>query len=89
VSDSVEREARRALMRLRRAVEKAGRELGVVDGALRRAEGADFPADAFAEAASRLVAVEDFVDEQAARLQEKVMHAGGIEPGRVRRTGSS
>jgi hypothetical protein len=26
------------------------------------------------------------VEEQAERLQEKILHAGGIEPGRVRRT---
>jgi hypothetical protein len=34
-----------------------------------------------------LHAVTGFVDEEAQRLQEKVLHAGGLEPGRVRRTG--
>lgn len=84
---TVESEARRALARLKRAVEKSSSELESVDGALRRAEGSDFPAEAFDEAMSHLRAVADFVDEQAERLQEKILHAGGIEPGRVRRSG--
>ena len=33
-------------------------------------------------------AVVRFVDEQAERLEEKILHAGGLEPGRVRRTGA-
>jgi hypothetical protein len=84
---TVEGEARRALARLKRAIEKAASELGAVDGALRRAEGSDFPATAFDDAATHLGAVTEFVEEQAERLQEKILHAGGIEPGRVRRTG--
>lgn len=84
---TVEGEARRALARLKRAIEKAASELDAVDGALRRAEGDDFPAAAFDDAAAHLSAVMDFVEEQAERLQEKILHAGGIEPGRVRRTG--
>jgi hypothetical protein len=84
---TVEGEARRALGRLRRAVEKAGVELSGVRGALRHAEGDDFPADAFAAAEAHLQAVDAFVDEQAERLAEKMLHAGGIEPGRVRRGG--
>jgi hypothetical protein len=84
---TVESEARRALARLKRAVEKSTSELESVDGALRRAEGADFPVAAFEDAAAQLRAVSDFVEEQAERLQEKILHAGGIEPGRVRRSG--
>ena len=80
-------EARRALNRLQRAVEKTARELEAVEGALRHAEGADFPADAFAEAGSHLDACIGFVEEQQQRLEEKMLHAGGLEPGRVRRTG--
>ncbi len=86
---SVESEARRALTRLARAAEKAARELEAVDGALRTAEGRDFPADAFAEAADHIAALQSFVDEQQQRLQEKILHAGGLEPGRVRRTGGT
>ena len=87
MSDSVEREARRALTRLRRAVEKSMAELESVGGALRHAEGSDFPAEAFDDAASKLHAVTEFIDEQSERLEEKILHAGGLEPGRVRRTG--
>ena len=87
MTDFAAREARRALVRLRRAVEKAGQELEAVAGALRHAEGTDFPAEAFAQAAGQLDAVKSFVEEQEDRLEEKILHAGGIEPGRVRRTG--
>ena len=83
---SVESEARKALTRLRRAVEKVEHELSAVEGALRTAEAGDFPADAFAEAEARLREIQSFVDEQAERLEEKMLHAGGLEPGRVRRT---
>ncbi|MEX2610443.1 MAG: hypothetical protein WEA24_10890 [Gemmatimonadota bacterium] len=82
---SVESEARKALNRLRRAVEKARRELDAVRGALVNVEGHDFPTDAFGAAGERLSALETFVDEQAERLEEKILHAGGLEPGRIRR----
>lgn len=84
---SAEAEARRALARLRRAVEKSERELDGVRGALRHAEGDDFPAEAFGDAAAHMRALLEFIDEQAARLEEKILTAGGLEPGRVRRTG--
>lgn len=79
-------DARRALNRLRRAVEKASAELEIVAGALRHAEAGDFPEADFGAALAQLLAVADFVDEQEQRLQEKILHAGGIEPGRVRRS---
>jgi hypothetical protein len=88
MSGSVEGEARRALNRLRRAVEKVEQELASVAGALRTAEGNDFPADAFADVQSKLADMAAFIDEQAERLEEKILHAGGLEPGRIRR-GSS
>lgn len=87
MSDMATGGARRALARLMRAIEKATRELDAVDGALRHAEGEDFPAEAFAAAAARLREVAMFIEEQEQRLQEKILHAGGLEPGRVRRTG--
>lgn len=87
MTDFAAREAKRALQRLRRAVEKAEQELEAVAGALRHAEGADFPVEAFDQAAGNLASVASFIDEQAERLEEKILHAGGIEPGRVRRTG--
>jgi Cdc6-like AAA superfamily ATPase len=83
--DSAESEARRALNRLRRAVEKAERELEALIGALRHAEGTDFPVDRYEEIARVLVSALDFTDEEGERLREKILHAGGLEPGRVRR----
>jgi len=83
--DSAESEARKALNRLRRAAEKAERELEALEGALKHAEGPDFPADTYAEVERAVRTVVEFTDEEAARLQEKILHAGGLEPGRVRR----
>ena len=83
--DAAVSEARKALNRLRRAAEKAMREMEALEGSLRHAEGDDFPREVYDEQAARLRAVLDFVDEEAARLQEKILHAGGLEPGRVRR----
>ncbi len=82
---SAESEARRALNRLRRAAEKARRELEELRGALRHAEGSDFPSDEYEAADTALGRILDFTDEEARRLQEKVLHAGGLEPGRIRR----
>jgi hypothetical protein len=86
--DTAAKEARRALNRLSRALEKAGSELDAVAGSLRHAEAGDFPAAEFDSAADRLREVVQFVEEQEQRLQEKMLHAGGIEPGRVRRGGA-
>ena len=87
MTDSAASEARKALNRLRRSAEKAVRELEDLRGALRHAEGDDFPAAAYEEQLARLSGVLDFCDEEAARLQEKILQAGGLEPGRVRRSG--
>jgi hypothetical protein len=87
MSGTAEGEARRALARLQRAIEKSTAELDAVKGTLRHAEGADFPAADFEAAAAHLDALESFVQEQSARLADKMLHAGGIEPGRVRRSG--
>lgn len=83
--DTAAKEARRALTRLRHALEKADAELNAVAGALRHAEAEDFPAADFEHARAHVLFVAQFVDEQEQRLQEKILHAGGIEPGRVRR----
>ena len=82
---TAEGEARKALVRLRRSLEKTARELDAVRGALEHAEGSDFPEAEFTAAAERLSDLEAFVDEQAQRLEDKILHAGGLEPGRVRR----
>lgn len=85
MSLSVEAEARKALTRLRRALEKTRHELEAVAGALRHAEGDDFPATDFDRACSSLDAIDSFVEEQAERIEEKILSRGGLEPGRIRR----
>jgi hypothetical protein len=82
---SAESEARKALNRLRRAAEKARRELDALEGALRHAEGSDFPEEEYRGVDAMLSRLEDFTEEEARRLQAKILHAGGLEPGRVRR----
>jgi hypothetical protein len=84
---SAESEARKALQRLRRSLEKADRELGRLEGSLRHAEGPDFPHESYQRARDGIHALEAFLDEEAQRLQEKILQAGGLEPGRVRRGG--
>jgi hypothetical protein len=85
--DTAAKDARRALNRLRRALEKAEGELDGAAGALRHAEAADFPAAEFEQARERILLVTQFIDEQEQRLQDLILHTGGIEPGRVRRGG--
>lgn len=82
---AAESEARRALTRLRRAAEKVERELGDLEGALKHAEGTDFPREEYDAVSDAVHLILDFTDEEAQRLQEKILHAGGLEPGRVRR----
>lgn len=85
MSSEAAREARKALNRLRRAVEKSLRELDSLEGAIRRAEGSDFPEDEYARVRSRMDEIEAFAEEEARRLQQKVLLSGGLEPGRIRR----
>jgi Cdc6-like AAA superfamily ATPase len=82
---TAESEARKALNRLRRAMEKAEREMAALQGALVHAEGDDFPATTYEEVGDAIRRVLDFTEEEGARLQEKILHSGGLEPGRVRR----
>lgn len=85
MSNTPESEARKALNRLRRALEKTQHELDAVAGALRSVEGSDFPHDEFDAASGHFTAIENFVDEQAERIEEKMLSSGGLEPGRIRR----
>ncbi len=82
---SAESEARKALVRLKRAAEKSLRELDTLEGALSTAEGDDFPTAEYEEVRVLLQQVTDFTEEEGARLADKVLHSGGLEPGRVRR----
>lgn len=85
---SVESEARKALNRLLRAVEKSRRELESLEAAIRHAEGEDFPRDQYDAVGQHMDEITDFVHEEGRRLQNKILQAGGLEPGRVRRSSS-
>ena len=82
---TAESEGRKALNRLRRAIEKSRREIEALRGALCRAEGGDFPEADYEDAMRNLTEIEGFLDREAARLQEKILSLGGLEPGRIRR----
>ncbi len=88
MADAAISEARKALNRLRRASEKTLQEIDKLEGSLRHAEGDDFPAEQYNQVRDHLEAVSRFVDDEAQRLQEKVLQSGGLEPGRVRRSGA-
>ncbi len=84
--ETAEKEARKALNRLRRAVEKGLRELDALEGAIRHAEGEDFPAEDYELVRQQMNAMMDFLEEEGRRLEAKILETGGLEPGRVRRT---
>jgi len=84
--DSPEKEGRKALNRLRRSIEKGSRELDALEGAIRHAEGEDFPAGEYEAVRGKLQEIVSFLEEEGARLEAKVLERGGLEPGRVRRT---
>ena len=86
MSESTEKEARKALARLRRAVEKSRRELDSLSGAIRHAEGDDYPREEYEGIRDRMNEILEFLDEEGRRLEEKILSAGGLEPGRVRRS---
>jgi len=88
LTGSAEKEGRKALNRLRRAVEKGLREVEALEGAIRHAEGDDFPEEDYETARQRLELVLDFLDEEGRRLEAKILAAGGLEPGRIRRSSS-
>jgi hypothetical protein len=84
--DTAEKEGRKALNRLRRAMEKGVRELEALEGAIRHAEGEDFPAEAYGIIRNRIDAILEFLEEEGQRLEAKVLERGGLEPGRIRRS---
>ena len=84
--ETAEKEARKALARLRRAVEKSLRELESLTGAIRRAEGEDFPVADYEEVRLTLEGTMDFLEEEGRRLEAKILETGGLEPGRIRRS---
>ena len=84
--ETAEKEARKALNRLRRAVEKSLREVETLEGAIRHAEGEDFPLEEYDGVRDQLGGIMDFLEEEGRRLEAKILETGGLEPGRVRRS---
>lgn len=84
--DSVEKELRRALQRLRRTLEKAEREVDALHAVLQRGESDDFPSEEYADARRRIGELRDWIDQETGRLRMKILESGGIEPGRIRRS---
>ena len=79
-----EAETRRALARLRRAIEKARREIRGLRELLDRSEAEGYPADDYAEMDEHLSAVTDLVGREQARQQAKILRSGGISANRLR-----
>jgi len=82
-----ESDARKALNRLRRALEKGRRELTSLADAGQRVEGGSFPAAEYRDAESQMDRILDFLSEEERRLQASLLRRGGIDVGRVRRQG--
>ncbi len=80
-----EGETRRALSRLRRAVEKARREIRALQQLLEQSEAEGFPGDDYAEMDEHLGEVIELVNREQARQQAKILRVGGIRPGKLRR----
>lgn len=85
-AETPEKEARKALNRLRRSLEKCEREMDALESAIHRAEGDDFPERDYAEARSGVAALIQFLELEERRLRDKILAGGGLEPGRLRRT---
>ena len=77
-----EAETRRALARLRRALEKARREVRGLRELLEQSEADGFPGDDYAEMDHHLAAATELVNREQTRQQAKILRAGGIGLGR-------
>ena len=84
-----EAETRRALARLRRAVEKARREVRGLREGLDESEADGYPGDEYADLEEHLRAVTELVNREQARQQAKILRAGGIAAGGLRRSSES
>ena len=81
-----EAETRRALARLRRAIEKARREIRGLRELLDQSEAEGYPADDYAEMDEHLSAVTELVHREQSRQQAKILRSGGIATNRLRRS---
>ena len=81
-----EAETRRALARLRRAIEKARREIRGLRELLDESEAEGYPADDYAEMDDHLSSVTELIHREQARQQAKILRSGGIAANRLRRS---
>jgi hypothetical protein len=84
-----ESEARKALNRLRRSLEKGRRELTSLAEARKRMEGGGFPTAEFREAEEQMDRILDFLSEEERRLQAGLLGRGGIDAKRLRSSGGA
>ena len=80
---------RRALARLKRALEKSRREIRSLREMLEQSEADGFPGDDYAEMDELLGRVVAMAKSEQARQQAKVLRAGGLSPGQLGRFGAS
>jgi hypothetical protein len=59
--------------------------MDALEGAIRRAEGDDFPVDDYDRARDGVAELLLFLELEERRLREKVLAGGGLEAGRLRR----
>ena len=74
-----ENECRKAINRLRRSVEKSGRELESLKQAICKVEKEDFPNQQYRDASNNLKKIEEFLDGESERLQEKIFSFSGLD----------
>ena len=82
---SPENECRKAINRLRRSVEKSGRELESLKQAIYKVEKESFPDQQYKDAINNLRKIEEFLDGESERLQEKIFSFGDLDPERMNR----
>lgn len=81
-------DARRALARLQRAVEKLRRELNALRDAAEKADPSSLPADAYSNADAVLDTFVELASSEGARFRERILKRGGLSAGTLRSRGS-
>lgn len=77
-------DARRALARLQRAVEKLRRELNALREAAEKADPTGFSADEYSSAEVALDTFVELASAEGARFRDRILRGGGLDAGRLR-----
>lgn len=80
-----ENECRKAINRLRRSVEKSRRELESLKQATYTVEEENFPNQQYKDVSNNLKKIEEFLDGESERLQEKIFSLSGLDPEHISR----